>query len=117
MVFNAAPDATVWKPVSGNAGMYRPRLSSKAGKEIGKRLTVINRRMPTGDLAAKAIGMKVFGDGGPGFVWRTPGLSWVGKRVLVSTPDDYDPPKHLAADIKRISDVQWERLNEKAGAL
>ena len=111
MVFATPPDLKLWKPVKGGCKQYSPRLSSKEGKAIEKKIEDACYLYPSGEQMGKIIGLPLFGGGDDegGLRWYTPGVSVVGKRVLVRTPNHYVPPKDKAKWMKRISDIEFER--------
>lgn len=104
--FKTPPDPAIWKEMRYHKGNWLPRLSSKEGKALDKEMQQLSRAMPSGLDLATAIGMDWFGDG----CWRTPGMRIRGKRVFISAPADYSPPPKLKGQMKRISDVTFEKL-------
>lgn len=105
-------DKKLWKSIKGDKRQMRPRLSSKAGKELEKEMREIEQAYEGKWAIAKLIDMDVVSGGH----WRLPGLfSSEGlKRVVVVTDETYDPPKKLAGQIKRISDIDAESMGKNA---
>jgi hypothetical protein len=107
--FKQNPDPSLWKEVKGSKGFYLPKLTSKAGKEIDKKLRDLCRSVPTGETIGKIIDMPIFS----GMYWQTPGYTVIdSKKVFVKTNNDYEPPASLVKDIKRISDVEFEKATK-----
>jgi hypothetical protein len=52
--------------------------------------------------------MSLFGDG---MRWNTPGAAVSGRRVFVRTPDRYEPDKKMNGQIKRVSDLVYEKAS------
>lgn len=109
--FGSTPDPKAWKPFKNSEGYYLPRRSKrgKAGNGIADEVREAEGRFPSGYSACKIIGMEPFGDKSV----RSPGLAKAGGKVLISTPDDYEPKGEFAKGIKRISDLQFEKLIAK----
>jgi hypothetical protein len=100
--FTKMPDPKIWRHVNPRCGgpvYWTPRLTLKAGKELAAQMTAL--RVPSGELT-KIIKMKMFN----GLSARSPGFRMVGERIFIIAPDDYKPIR----GIKRISDLQFERL-------
>ena len=96
--FEGKPDEQLWKRTRHDDA-WQPRLATKAGKELWKRMQAI--KIPGGSTVASIIGMQCFKFP----EWRTPGFYVLGRRYIVKVPDDVEP---LGG--KRISDVDFERL-------
>ncbi len=106
--FTTPPDSKVWRSVKGVENGYLPRKINKEGRALAEEIDKIERSSPGGIAAANAIGQDFLYGGR----WSTPGV-WVRrKRVLVRTPAWYTSPKKLAKDIRRISDLVFEKLVE-----
>ena len=103
--FSEPPDRKVWKKHK-HTDLYAPRLSTKAGVELHKRMQEL--QIPDGNDVAEIIGMQTFGsmDGGVGF--RRPGLNVIGERYILTVPSDVEPK-----GCKRISDVEYEQLTKR----
>lgn len=111
-VFKTPPDPKLWKANKHNKEAYHPRKTSKEGREIDKQFYELGRSIPNGMKMAEVIEMEVFN----GCQWYTPGVTLSGKRVFVSTPDTYEPPTKLKRHIKRVSDLDYEKITGKGQA-
>lgn len=108
------PDPKVWKHVADRG--FEPKTNIKAGIEIHKQMEAIAKEYPSGEEIAKLIDMEVF----RGFSWHTPGLHFVpafsvnkqpvGERALLTVDSEYKVPDRLKRQLKRISDIQYEKL-------
>ena len=98
-VFKADPDPTLWKKHRDRT-FWLPRLSSKAGKDLKRRLDAV--KLPGGWDVAKIIKMDCF----KGLVCRSPGAEQFGKKIVVKVPDDVN----LKIACSRISDLTYEKL-------
>ncbi len=96
----------LWKRLKGSKACM-PRMTSKEGKEIGKQIRELERQTPDGNDLANFIGMAGFN----GCSWKTPGLHEAknGKFIIV-TPDEFTPKRAVANQLKRISDIEYEKL-------
>lgn len=104
------PDLKVWKQDKRDKRYCQPRMGCKEGKSINKEMDHICAAMPSGAEIAGVIKMQVFGAGDGGLVWRTPGMVVKNDRVLVKVPDDFKVHESLKKDLKRISDIEYEKL-------
>lgn len=102
--FKSPPDPKLWKKLRHH-DYYVPKESSAQGKALASEMYDIAVKCPGGCEVNKAIGFKNWVAEGR---WFSAGFAVVGKRVLVSAPDQYTPPKGV--DMKRISDTVFERL-------
>lgn len=112
-------DRKLWKQERRDGQLYNawsPRLSSKEGKAIATAMRAISADHPGGKRLAEIIGGgNSIGGGEYGFVWYSPGCKVFGpkgkERVIVMVGDPTYKPK--SRDIKRLSDVEFERLAAK----
>lgn len=113
--FPKAPNPKLWKLVMHDHG-YEPKTNIKAGIELDNLMKAIAKEYPSGEEIAKLIDMEVF----RGISWHTPGLRFVpafsvnkqpvGERALLTVDDDYKVPDRLKRQLKRISDITYEKL-------
>lgn len=101
--FSEAPNPKAWKLWIGSH--YRPKRTA-AGKAIFAEVEAIERMFPSTTTANKIIGMEFLSDGR----WMTPGLLILKDKALVIATDDYEPKGEIAKNMKRISDLQFEKL-------
>lgn len=97
-LFKDEPNQKIFKKLKNSEG-WAPRLSTKVGKELKKKLDEL---IWDGlDELMKAIGMDPFKD----LNARSPGISKIGNHWYLHVPDDVEPK-----GCERISDVEYERL-------
>lgn len=94
-----------WKKVRGNE-CYKPKLSTKEGKAIAAEMKAIESEYPDGVAVGNLVGLEFF----KGMRMRTPGVGFFEKKIVLVMPDDYKPPKKIAGNMKRISDVEFETM-------
>lgn len=97
-------DKKLWK--RDDSGGWRPKESTPEGKKLAAEKKAIAERCPSGSELGRIIGLEEL----KGLRWRTPGMVTVGRRVFLTVPPDYRPPKSLADQLKRISDIEFEKL-------
>lgn len=95
-----------WKKWQPKSEFFVPRENTKRGKELAVEIDEIEKRVSAGEELCKAIGMKFWG----GLGYQTPGATRDGKKTYVATPADYLPPAALAGQIKRVSDIEWDKV-------
>jgi hypothetical protein len=106
-LFEQPPDSKVWKKVKGTDNFYRPKASSKIGKEIKREHDEIFAKCPNGHDIAATIKADVFFHG----QWKTPGCTQdeTDPSVLwINTHDNYEPKDGVEADMVRVSDLEYE---------
>ena len=75
-------------------------------------MRLLEKAHPSSERIADLIGMQTFKGGS----WHTPGYTALGNRAFVVTPDYYTPPKKLANQLIRMSDLQFEKLFKDASS-
>lgn len=106
LAFPSPPDTKLWRQHKKSKQFWTPRQSTKAGRELRKRMDSIH--VPGGSEIADVIGMDCFStsDGFPAV--RMPGMYHFGRRIVIVVHEDVKPK-----GCKRISDVEFERLRKK----
>lgn len=94
---------------------YSPNRSTKVGKELSRKLDD-EYRIPGHSQIAEVLKLKQF----VGLYWRMPGTYVWGprKRVFATIPipfegGSYSPRGQIAKDVKRISDIEFEKIEAK----
>ncbi len=95
-----------WKLYKGTTDQYVPLASS----ELGKQRKLLCAMCPPGNEFGRLIGMKGF----VGDRFRIPGVAVRHNVVYLTTTGDYTPPARLAKDLKRISDLEYEKVFAKS---
>lgn len=110
LAFDTPPDPKLWKEIKASRGFYVAKQSTKAGKALYDEMRQLDAKLPSGIEVNRILGIEDFIFGG---VWHTAGCKVFGDRVIVVTNDEYKPPKAVAKCLKRISDLEFERLSAK----
>jgi len=103
--FDKVPDLKIWKFL--NEDNYLPKGNTKVGKAIAKEVKQIECKAFVNSDFAKIIW--------PDFSWMshtTPGILSINGTIYVDADDDYTPPKELSRYIKRISDLEYEKVTD-----
>lgn len=99
----AKTDPKVWIRERDND--YRPRGNQKT---LVREMEDLGNKYPSGQSIAEAIKMDVL----RGMRWNTPGLRFLPgdrPRAFLILPDWYVVPEELTKQLKRISDIQFEK--------
>lgn len=106
-------DNTLFKKVKGSDGFFVPRRTSKASRALDEELEKLSRAMPSNMEYAKLLGFVVWD--GEGYAHRV-GVGEYAGSLVVMTNDKYFPKEKVAKNLKRISDLHYEKLLKKARA-
>ena len=99
--FKEPPDQKLWKQID-RSKWWTPRLASKAGKELQKRMDAIKPFSQA--TVAKIIGMKIMN----GLHVRSPGVVEKGDRMFLLLPPDVKPK-----GCTRLSDIEFEAASTR----
>lgn len=109
------PDSKLWRKyynikTRSHEDWYVPNRSTKQGRELATELRKMS--LPGGESFAKAAGGNIW-DKSSGLRYSTPGVDVWGprQRVFVTFDDSVKQPS--GEGVKRISDVEFERLQAK----
>ncbi len=109
-IYFKGPIPEGWKKVKGN-NCYQPKENTKEGKALAEEISLMEKDCPSrGDFGA-LLGLEPFVADEYGIHTNTVRhVGQHGKRIVLATPDDFDPSNKVAKDLKRISDLEFEKL-------
>ena len=98
--FATPPNSILWKKATD--GRYAPRAGSKGGRVLRDRVAAFAAALPTRAEALGLLEMGILCDNWPGFCVRGP-------NVYVAIPAGSRVPVRVMANLKRISDLDYEK--------